>query len=42
MLPTAEVLMRSRYSAFAVGAADYLVNTLPIVSKESFTIKVKF
>ena len=24
---TAEVLMRSRYSAFAVGAADYLVNT---------------
>ena len=27
---TAEVLMRSRYSAFAVGAADYLVNTTHI------------
>ena len=28
--PTAEVLMRSRYSAFATGAADYLVNTTHI------------
>ena len=27
---TAEVLLRSRYSAFAVGAADYLVNTTHI------------
>ena len=27
---TAEVLMRSRYSAFAVGDADYLVNTIHI------------
>ena len=25
--PTAKKLMRSRYSAFATGAADYLVNT---------------
>jgi SEC-C motif domain protein len=25
--PTAEVLMRSRYSAFAKGAVDYLINT---------------
>lgn len=25
--PTAEALMRSRYSAFATGAADYLVST---------------
>lgn len=25
--PTAETLMRSRYSAFAIGAADYLMNT---------------
>jgi SEC-C motif-containing protein len=25
--PTAEKLMRSRYTAFATGAADYLVNT---------------
>ena len=25
--PTAETLMRSRYSAFAIGAADYLLNT---------------
>lgn len=25
--PTAEALMRSRYSAFATGAADYLVTT---------------
>ena len=32
---TAEVLMRSRYSAFAVGAADYLVNTTHI-SKRRF------
>ena len=28
--PTAEALMRSRYSAFATGAADYLVNTTHI------------
>ncbi len=28
--PTAKKLMRSRYSAFATGAADYLVNTTHI------------
>ncbi|UGS24539.1 YchJ family protein [Flavobacterium channae] len=28
--PTAEALMRSRYSAFATAAADYLVNTTHI------------
>lgn len=28
--PTAEKLMRSRYSAFATGAADYLLNTTHI------------
>ena len=28
--PTSEKLMRSRYSAFATGAADYLVNTTHI------------
>ena len=28
--PTAEKLMRSRYSAFATGSADYLVNTTHI------------
>ncbi|MCU0349440.1 MAG: hypothetical protein MUF43_01230 [Flavobacterium sp.] len=28
--PSAEKLMRSRYSAFATGAADYLVNTTHI------------
>ena len=28
--PTSEKLMRSRYSAFAIGAADYLVNTTHI------------
>jgi SEC-C motif-containing protein len=33
--PTAEALMRSRYSAFATGAADYLVNTTHI-SKRKF------
>ncbi|WP_291138683.1 YchJ family protein [Flavobacterium sp. UBA7663] len=33
--PNAEALMRSRYSAFAVGAADYLVNTTHI-SKRRF------
>jgi SEC-C motif-containing protein len=33
--PTTEVLMRSRYSAFATGAADYLVNTTHI-SKRRF------
>lgn len=32
---TAEVLMRSRYSAFATGAANYLVNTTHI-SKRRF------
>jgi SEC-C motif-containing protein len=33
--PTAETLMRSRYSAFATGAVDYLVNTTHI-SKRRF------
>lgn len=33
--PTAETLMRSRYSAFATSAADYLVNTTHI-SKRRF------
>ena len=33
--PTAEALMRSRYSAFATGAADYLINTTHI-SKRRF------
>ena len=33
--PTAEALMRSRYSSFATGAADYLVNTTHI-SKTRF------
>ncbi len=33
--PTAEALMRSRYSSFAIGAADYLVNTTHI-SKRRF------
>jgi SEC-C motif-containing protein len=33
--PTAETLMRSRYSAFATGAADYLVATTHI-SKRKF------
>ena len=31
--PTAETLMRSRYSAFATAAADYLVNTTHISKK---------
>ena len=31
---TAEVLMRSRYSAFAVGAADYLINTTHISKRK--------
>ena len=33
--PTAEKLMRSRYSAFATGSADYLANTTHI-SKRRF------
>ena len=32
--PTAEVLMRSRYSAFATGAADYLVSTTHISQRK--------
>ncbi|MBV2196100.1 MAG: hypothetical protein KUL78_06320 [Flavobacterium sp.] len=32
--PTAETLMRSRYSAFATGAADYLVNTTHISKRK--------
>lgn len=32
--PTAEALMRSRYSAFATGAADYLVNTTHISKRK--------
>lgn len=31
---TAEALMRSRYSAFATGAADYLVNTTHISKRK--------
>lgn len=32
--PTAETLMRSRYSAFTTGAADYLVNTTHISKRK--------
>ncbi|MCD8519145.1 MAG: hypothetical protein LRY32_06555 [Flavobacterium sp.] len=32
--PTAEKLMRSRYSAFATGAADYLINTTHISKRK--------
>ena len=32
--PTAETLMRSRYSAFATGAADYLINTTHISKRK--------
>ena len=32
--PTAETLMRSRYSAFATGDADYLVNTTHISKRK--------
>ena len=32
--PTAEKLMRSRYSAFATGDADYLVNTTHISKRK--------
>jgi SEC-C motif-containing protein len=32
--PNAEALMRSRYSAFATGAADYLVNTTHISKRK--------
>lgn len=32
--PTTEVLMRSRYIAFATGAADYLVNTTHISKRQ--------
>lgn len=38
--PTAEALMRSRYTAFATGAADYLVNTTH-VSKRKYHNKSK-
>ena len=37
--PTAEALMRSRYSAFATGAANYLVSTTHL-SKRKFHNKV--
>lgn len=33
-VPTSEALMRSRYSAFATGAADYLVNTTHISKRK--------
>jgi SEC-C motif domain protein len=32
--PNAETLMRSRYSAFTIGAADYLVNTTHISKRK--------
>jgi SEC-C motif-containing protein len=38
--PTAEALMRSRYSAFATGAVDYLINTTHF-SKRKFHNKTE-
>jgi SEC-C motif-containing protein len=38
--PTAEILMRSRYSAFATGAVDYLINTTHF-SKRKFHNKTE-
>ncbi len=40
LAPTAETLMRSRYSAFTTGAADYLVATTHI-SKRKFHKKAE-
>ena len=36
LAPTAEVLMRSRYSAYATGAIEHLGNTLDSRGKEAF------
>lgn len=33
--PTAEALMRSRYSAYATGEADYLVNTTHVSTRKN-------
>ncbi len=35
--PTAEALMRSRYTAYVVGAMDYLADTLAPEAKEDFS-----
>ena len=34
--PTAEALMRARYSAYALGEIDYLIITLPLMDRKNF------
>ena len=34
--PTAETLMRSRYSAYALGEIDFLITTLPLMDRKKF------
>ena len=34
--PTAEALMRSRYSAFVKGAIDYIQKTIPLLQRKDF------
>lgn len=34
--PTAEALMRSRYSAYALGEIEYLITTLPLMDRKKF------
>lgn len=34
--PTAEALMRSRYSAFVKGEIDYIQKTIPLLQRKSF------
>jgi SEC-C motif domain protein len=37
--PTAEALMRSRYSAYAVGEIEYLLKTIPLLERKHFDLK---
>jgi len=37
--PTAEALMRARYSAYALGEIDYLIITLPLMDRKNFDRK---
>ena len=34
--PTAEALMRSRYTAYAIGEIEYLPRTLPLLDRKNF------
>ncbi|HMO16777.1 MAG TPA: YchJ family metal-binding protein [Oligoflexia bacterium] len=37
--PSAEALMRARYSAYALGEMDYLLKSIPLIERKRFDIR---